>query len=173
MPTWSGRFDLPIPEIGDSAVAQLKIKPLKANPRIDVILTVSGQLYRKFKIALSGCKQNACALVSLHDLGGIAAIRDGKRGFELYVGGGLGAVPHQAKLLMEFCPEEDVMPVARAIGRVFAKLGEKKNRQKARLKFVVAKLGIDEFRKVVEEERRTMPEDPSWRKYFSSWTVTV
>src|ERR1043166_3531345 len=51
---------------------------------------------RKFKIALSGCKQNACALVSLHDLGGIAATRtlDGKvqRGFEIYVGGGLGAV---------------------------------------------------------------------------------
>src|ERR1700704_5170312 len=38
---------------------------------------------RKFKIAFSGCKQNACALVSLHDLGGIAATRDGKRGFEL------------------------------------------------------------------------------------------
>src|SRR4051812_4146334 len=53
---------------------------------------------RKFKIAFSGCKQNAYALVSLHDLGGIAATRDGKRGFELYVGGGLGAVPHQAKL---------------------------------------------------------------------------
>src|SRR3989440_8164178 len=126
---------------------------------------------RKFKIAFSGCEHEACALVSLHDLGGIAMARigpDGKlqRGFKLFVGGGLGAVPHQAKLLMEFCPEEEVMPVARAIGRVFARLGEKKNRQKARLKFVVAKLGIEEFKKVVEEERRTMPEDPSWRKYF-------
>src|SRR3954451_23644444 len=83
---------------------------------------------RKFKIAFSGCRDEACALVSMHDLGGIAAINDGKRGFELYVGGGLGAVPHQAKLLMEFCPEEEVMPMARAIGRVFARLGEKKNR---------------------------------------------
>jgi sulfite reductase (ferredoxin) len=126
---------------------------------------------RKFKIAFSGCEHEACALVSMHDLGGIAGTRigsDGKvqRGFRLFVGGGLGAVPHQAKLLMEFCPEEEIMPVARAVGRVFARLGEKKNRQKARLKFVVAKLGIDEFRKVVEEERRTMPDDPSWRKYF-------
>src|SRR3954471_15617782 len=121
---------------------------------------------RKFKIAFSGCAHEACALVSMHDLGGIAAIKDGKRGFELYVGGGLGAVPHQAKLMIEFCPEEEVLPMARAIGRVFARLGEKKNRNRARLKFVVAKLGIDEFRKIVFEERKNMPEDPSWKTFF-------
>src|SRR4051794_27867224 len=125
---------------------------------------------RKFKIALSGCKTEPCALVSIHDFGGIAATRmvDGqlKRGFEIYVGGGLGAVPHQAKLFEEFLPEEELLPLARAIGRVFAKLGEKKNRNKARLKFVVQKLGIEEFRRVVMEERNSMPEDPSWRKYF-------
>src|SRR5450432_2866073 len=70
---------------------------------------------RKFKIAFSGCEHEACALVTLHDLGGIAATRviDGKlqRGFKLFVGGGLGAVPHQAKVMMEFCPEEEMMPV--------------------------------------------------------------
>src|SRR5689334_15277437 len=121
---------------------------------------------RKFKIALSGCADQACALTSLHDLGGIAKVVDGKRGFELYVGGGLGAVPHQAKLFAEFLPEEDLLPMARAIGRVFAKLGEKKNRNKARLKFVVQKLGVDEFRRVVLEEYRAMPQDPSWRRYF-------
>src|SRR5438067_3545621 len=121
---------------------------------------------RKFKIAFSGCRDEACALVSIHDLGGIAAVKDGKRGFELYVGGGLGAVPHQAKLLMEFCPEEELLPMARAIGRVFARMGEKKNRNRARLKFVVAKEGIDKFRKVVFEERKAMPEDPSWRTFF-------
>lgn len=125
---------------------------------------------RKFKIAFSGCRDQACALVTIHDLGGIAAKRvvDGKekRGFALYVGGGLGAVPYQAQLFDEFVPEEELLPLARAIGRVFAKLGEKKNRQKARLKFVVAKLGIEEFRRVVNEERRAMPDDPSWRKFF-------
>ena len=125
---------------------------------------------RKFKIAFSGCKHEACGLVSIHDLGGIAATRtvDGRteRGFELYVGGGLGAVPHQAKLLFDFLPEEDLLPVSRAIGRVFARLGEKKNRQKARLKFVVAKLGIEEFKRVVVEEWKTMPDDPSWRTFF-------
>src|SRR5438552_4938510 len=126
---------------------------------------------RKFKIAFSGCETQACALVSMHDLGGIAKTRTGadgrvQRGFSVYVGGGLGAVPHQAKLFDEFVPEEELLPLARAIGRVFARLGEKKNRNKARLKFLVQKLGIEEFRRIVLEEVRTMPEDPSWRKYF-------
>src|SRR5436305_2453678 len=125
---------------------------------------------RKFKIAFSGCRHEACGLVTIHDLGGIAVKRvvDGKekRGFAVYVGGGLGAVPYQAQLFEEFVPEEELLPLARAIGRVFAKLGEKKNRQKARLKFVVAKLGIEEFKRVVLEERRTMPDDPTWRKFF-------
>jgi sulfite reductase (ferredoxin) len=121
---------------------------------------------RKFKIAFSGCKDEPCGLVSIHDLGGIAKIENGKRGFEIYVGGGLGAVPHQAKLFADFWPEENLLPLARAIGRVFARLGEKKNRNRARLKFVVQKLGIDEFKRVVLEELRTMPEDPTWRKHF-------
>lgn len=125
---------------------------------------------RKFKIAFSGCEHEACALVSLHDLGGIAKtkIENGKtiRGFDLYVGGGLGAVPAQAKLLYPFLPEEEVLNVARAVGRVFARLGEKKNRNRARIKFLVQKLGIDEFRKLVDEERNTMPEDPLAKDYF-------
>jgi sulfite reductase (ferredoxin) len=126
---------------------------------------------RKFKIAFSGCEHEACGLVSIHDFGGIAKVRtgpDGKqqRGFALYVGGGLGAVPHQAKLYEEFVAEEDVMPLARAIGRVFARMGEKKNRNKARLKFLIQKLGIEEFRRIVQEEVAAMPEDTSWRKHF-------
>jgi sulfite reductase (ferredoxin) len=125
---------------------------------------------RKFKIAFSGCEDEACALVSLHDLGGIAATKvvNGKtvRGFKLYVGGGLGAVPYQAKLFDEFVPEEELLPLARAICRVYARLGEKKNRNRARIKFLVQKLGIDEFRRLALEERRTMPDDPSWREHF-------
>jgi sulfite reductase (ferredoxin) len=126
---------------------------------------------RKFKIAFSGCEHEACALVSIHDFGGIAKIRtlpDGtkQRGFAIYVGGGLGAVPHQAKLYEEFVAEEDLLPLSRAIGRVFARLGEKKNRNRARLKFLVHKLGIEEFRKLVRDEVATMPEDPVWRQHF-------
>jgi sulfite reductase (ferredoxin) len=125
---------------------------------------------RKFKIAFSGCQTNACALVAMHDMGGIARTRtvDGKtvRGFELYVGGGLGAVPYQAKLFDEFVPVEELLPLARAMARVYARLGEKKNRNKARIKFLVAKLGIEEFKRLVLEERQTMPPEESWRKYF-------
>ncbi len=128
-------------------------------------------LGRKFKLAFSGCKDKACALVNLHDMGCIAVKRvengQEKRGFELYVGGGLGAVPHQAKLFDAFLPEEDLLPIAQAIARVFARLGEKKNRAAARLKFLVAKLGIEEFKRLVLEERKILPEDSRWKTYLA------
>src|ERR1041384_1384072 len=121
---------------------------------------------RKFKIAFSGCREQACALTNMHDMGCIAATRDEdgqkKRGFEVYVGGGLGAVPQQAKLLEEFVPEDELLPLTQSIGRVFARLGEKKNRAAARIKFLVTKLGIDEFRRLVLEEMKVMPEDSRW-----------
>ncbi len=126
---------------------------------------------RKVKISFSGCGGHGCALARLHDLGMVAAIRRdgdgrGERGFEVYVGGGLGAVPHQAELLSEFVPEAELLPVVQAASRVFARLGEKQNRNKARLKFLVARLGIDEFRRLVEEERAELPDDPRWTAYL-------
>src|SRR5579864_7297792 len=98
---------------------------------------------RKFKPAFSGCAQHACGLTSLHDLGLIAKTRvntsTGREelGFEMYVGGGLGAVPYHAKLLDSFVPPEELLPLTQAIARVFARLGEKKNRNRARIKFLV------------------------------------
>jgi len=125
---------------------------------------------RKFKIAFSGCKEHPCGLITMHDMGGIAVkrIEDGqeKRGFELYVGGGLGAVPHQAKLFDPFLPEEDLLPTAQAMSRVFARLGEKTNRARARIKFLVAKLGVEEFRRLVLEERDKLKEDSRWKDYL-------
>ena len=126
---------------------------------------------RKFKVAFSGCKDEGCGLVNMHDMGVIAVkkIVDGaeKRGFELYVGGGLGTVPHQAKLFDAFLPEEELLPTAQAISRVFARLGEKKNRNRARIKFLVAQLGIEEFKRIVLEERATLQPDPRWTAYLS------
>ena len=125
---------------------------------------------RKFKIAFSGCEQHACGLARMHDLGLIGRIQtvDGhpRRGFTVFVGGGLGTVPHQAKVLSEFTLEEELLPLAQAVSRVFARLGEKKNRNRARLKFLIEKLGIDEFRRLVEEERQTLPHDPRWTAYL-------
>lgn len=131
---------------------------------------------RKFKIAFSGCREEACGLVAMHDLGALAVEREvggkTKRGFELYVGGGLGAVPHLAKLLSDFVPEEELLPLSQAVCRVFARLGEKKNRARARLKFVVQKLGIDEFRRLVLEERAILPKDARWTSYLADVHAT-
>ena len=121
---------------------------------------------RKFKIAFSGCAQHPCGLARMHDLGAVARIRDGRRGFELSVGGGLGPVPYQAKLFAEFVPEEELLPLAQAVSRIFGRLGEKKNRNTARLKFLVNKLGLEEFRRLVLEERRALPPDPAWTAFL-------
>jgi sulfite reductase (ferredoxin) len=121
---------------------------------------------RKFKPAFSGCEHEACGLVNMHDGGYVAKMKDGKRGFAFFVGGGLGAVPMDAKLLTDFCPEEELLPLNQAVARVFARLGEKKNRNKARIKFLVHKLGIEEFRKLVFEERAKLPHDDRWTAYL-------
>ena len=124
---------------------------------------------RKFKTAFSGCEQHACGLVNMHDLGLLARTKevDGeiKRGFAVFVGGGLGAIPQQAKLLNSFVTEEEILPLAQAIARVFARLGEKKNRNRARMKFLVEQLGIDEFRRLVYEEREKLTPDDRWTAY--------
>ncbi|WP_428267176.1 nitrite/sulfite reductase [Haliangium sp.] len=131
---------------------------------------------RKFKIAFSGCYEHACGLAHIHDIGAVAVKRtvDGveRRGFTLYVGGGLGSVPHQAKVLEEFVSEEELLPVCQAVCRVFSRLGERKNRARARLKFVVSKMGIEEFRKIVREERDSIPADERWSAYLDHLGVT-
>lgn len=121
---------------------------------------------RKFKIAFSGCPGEACGLVMMHDFGAIAEVRDGERGFSLWVGGGLGTTPQQAKQLYEWVPASELLPVAQAIGRVFGRLGEKKNRNRARIKFLVTRLGIDEFRALVDAERAVLPHDPRWTSFL-------
>jgi sulfite reductase (ferredoxin) len=126
---------------------------------------------RKFKHSFSGCAQHACGLAKMHDMGMIAATRteNGKqeRGFEVYVGGGLGAVPYQAKLFDAFVPTTELLPLAQAIARVFARLGEKKNRSRARIKFLVQDLGIEKFKELVLEERKTLAHDPRWTEYVA------
>ena len=131
---------------------------------------------RKFKIAFSGCKDNACGLTNFHDLGCIAKLREvnGKpeRGFEYYVGGGLGSVPQSAQLFDEFLPESELLPMTQAICRVFARLGEKENRARARIKFLLKKLGMEEFRRLVLEERAQLRPDPRWTSYLRDLSHT-
>ncbi|MCY3927073.1 MAG: nitrite/sulfite reductase [Acidobacteria bacterium] len=135
---------------------------------------------RKFKIAFSGCEQHACGLANMHDLGVVAQVRkagngtssDAERGFRVYVGGGLGAVPHQAKVLREFVREDELLPLAQAVCRVFGRLGEKRNRARARVKFLVAKLGIEEFTRLVDEELAVLPADDRWTAYLDDLSIT-
>ena len=126
---------------------------------------------RKFKVAFSGCAHNGCGLTAIHDLGliGVQRTNDGKteRGFKVYVGGGLGAVPYQSQLYDEFLPESELLPLAQAIARVFARLGEKKNRARARIKFLVDKMGIEAFRKEVQTERELLRFDPRWKELLT------
>jgi sulfite reductase (ferredoxin) len=124
---------------------------------------------RKFKPAFSGCAQHACGLTNIHDVGFIAAtqMENGveKRGFQMFVGGGLGAVPYMAKLFDSFVPVEEILPLTQAIARVYARLGEKKNRNRARIKFLIQDLGIEKFKQLVLEERKTLPYDPRWTDF--------
>jgi sulfite reductase (ferredoxin) len=127
---------------------------------------------RKFKPSFSGCSQHACGLASMHDLGMIAVTRiengKEKRGFETFVGGGLGAVPYQAKLFDSFVPPEELLPLAQAISRVFAARGEKKNRSRARIKFLIQDLGIEKFKELVLEERKNLTPDPRWTDFVQA-----
>src|SRR5580704_6773929 len=121
---------------------------------------------RKFKPAFSGCGEHSCGLTQMHDIGYVAAVRevDGRlqRGFKIVVGGGLGPVPRQARVLTEFAPVEEMLPLTQAVCRVFGKHGEKKNRNAARIKFLVDKWGIEKFREEVFAVRKELREDPRW-----------
>ncbi len=125
---------------------------------------------RKFKISFSGCDDHADGLPLIHDVGLVAQNRTigGKteRGFAMYVGGGLGAIPHQAKLFDPFIPVAELLPLIQAIARVFARHGEKRNRNRARLKFLVAEWGIERFKEVVLAERQSLPDDPKWTDWL-------
>ena len=108
-------------------------------------------LPRKFKIAFSGCRHD-CALTPIHDIGLLAATRhDGTIGFRMAVGGGLGSTPRIAQVLREFVPMDELIPSVEAVIKVFDTLGNRKNRNKARMKFVIDKLGFEEFKRRWEE----------------------
>lgn len=107
---------------------------------------------RKSKTAFSGSEKDE-AMTPFHDVGLIARIRDGKRGFKIVVGGGLSTMPQMAETLTEFVPVEKYLLHAEAALRVFNRQDEeRKNLMKARIKFTIKRLGIEKFREMVDEE---------------------
>jgi sulfite reductase beta subunit-like hemoprotein len=111
---------------------------------------LTSNLPRKFKIAFDGCRDNDCIAGAINDIGLRAIMRDGRRGFRVVVGGGLGPLPTEAQLLDEFLPEERLLNRCEAVVRVFNKYGNRQNRNKARMKFVLRERGIDWLREQIE-----------------------
>ena len=108
-------------------------------------------LPRKFKIAFSGCPDDEAQGV-LNDLAFYAHTRNGRLGFAVLAGGGLGSAPHLALRIREFLPAEDTLAYAEAVVRIQHRYGERKNRHKARMKFLVQRMGMGRFREMVEAE---------------------
>ena len=107
-------------------------------------------LPRKYKIALSNKEENSL-YVKINDLGFQAVIKDGKRGFRVYVGGGLGPISINAIILREFIEEDEILYYVHAIKNLFADHGNRKIRARARLRYVHIKLGEEEFLKLCDE----------------------
>jgi sulfite reductase (NADPH) hemoprotein beta-component len=106
---------------------------------------LSSTLPRKFKIAFGGCCGGDCVGGGFHDIGFLARVRDGKRGFRVTIGGGLSTLRRAGFLAHEFLPVEQIFDVAEAVLRVFDRTGDRKNKAKARLKFVIERLGVEGF----------------------------
>lgn len=112
---------------------------------------LSFQLPRKYKIACSGCGRD-CAGATICDLGFISRFRGGEEGFAVYAGGGMGAHSSVGRLLEPFVPASAAVKVAEAVKRVFDRHGNRKNRHRARLRFLVEDLGFEAFEKLYRAE---------------------
>jgi len=124
------------------------------------------RLPRKFKVNFSGCSTD-CGQAMFNDVGVVATTRtreDGsiEPGFRIYLAGGLGATPHPALALEDFTTREELLPTIEATLRVFDQTGNRDNKLRARLKWVVDQLGIDEVRRRVIKIRHTLPASSSW-----------
>jgi sulfite reductase beta subunit-like hemoprotein len=124
------------------------------------------RLPRKFKINFSGCSTD-CGQAMFNDVGVVAVTHtheDGtvEKGFRVYLAGGLGATPHPALALEPFTAREDLLPTIEAVVRVFEQTGNRDNRLRARMKWLVDTLGWDELVRRVLAQRRMLVASSSW-----------
>jgi sulfite reductase (ferredoxin) len=117
------------------------------------------EMGRKIKPAFSSSEKDS-AFTYFHDFGFIPKIKniDGQptRGFKVLLGGGLGAVSMIAHPVYDFLPADQIIPFMEAAIRVFDRYGEREKRMKARMKFLVKKLGLDHFLELIEQERTAL-----------------
>ncbi len=114
------------------------------------------EMGRKFKIAFSSSDRDS-AFAFIHDIGVIPKVKkiNGKsiRGFKVVIGGGLGAQPMLAQVAYEFLEEDQLIPFAEGLLRVFDRYGERDRRMKARMKFLLQEIGLEKLLELVDEER--------------------
>jgi sulfite reductase beta subunit-like hemoprotein len=124
------------------------------------------RLPRKFKINFSGC-QTDCGQAMFNDVGIIATKRTNdagevESGFRVYIAGGLGANPHPALALEDFTSREELLPTIEALLRVFDQTGNRDNKLRARMKWLVDTLGFDELKRRVLATRLLLPASSTW-----------
>jgi len=117
---------------------------------------IGQEMGRKFKVSFSASDADT-GLSYMHDLGFIAKEKDGKRGFKVMLAGGLGSQPRHADELYSFLPTDKIIPLMEGVIRVFDRYGERKSRAKARMKFLLKDIGLDGFKKLLEEEQLAVP----------------
>lgn len=117
---------------------------------------IGQEMGRKFKVSFSATDADT-GLSYMHDLGFIAKLKDGIRGFQVMVGGGLGSQPRHADLLFEFLPADKIIPLMEVVIRVFDRYGERKSRAKARMKFLLKDIGLNGFKALLKEEQQAIP----------------
>ncbi|MDT0685059.1 HEPN domain-containing protein [Autumnicola psychrophila] len=113
------------------------------------------EMGRKFKMSFSSSDEDT-ALSYLHDLGFIAKMKDGKRGFKVMLGGGLGSQPRHADVLYEFIEADKIISLIEGVLRVFDRYGERAKRMKARMKYLVKDFGKDAFMELVAEQNTAL-----------------
>ncbi len=127
---------------------------------------ISQRLPRKFKINFSGCAVD-CGQAMFNDAGVIATTRrlqngSTEAGFRVFIAGGLGANPHPALALEDFTSREDLLPTIEAILRVFDQTGNRQNKLRARMKWLVDSLGFDEVKRRVLDTRKFLEASATW-----------
>jgi sulfite reductase beta subunit-like hemoprotein len=133
------------------------------------------RLPRKFKINFSGCATD-CGQAMFNDVGIIAVNRpreDGtvEAGFRVFVAGGLGANPHPAQALEDFTPKEELLPTCEAILRVFDHYGNRDNKLRARMKWLVDTMGMDDLRARILKERKLLIGSTTWAYGIPQYVV--
>ncbi|NNM17451.1 MAG: nitrite/sulfite reductase, partial [Croceitalea sp.] len=117
---------------------------------------IGQEMGRKFKVSFSANDSDS-GLSYMHDLGFIAKIQQGVRGFKVMLGGGLGSQPRHADELYNFLAADKIIPLMEGVIRVFDRYGERKSRAKARMKFLLKDMGLAGFKNLLEQEQKAIP----------------